>query len=410
MTQYPVMMNNDDDMKQYLTCALGLTLAVILFHSCDRSPVGLEMSPRPVHATIAAPMSGDAPAVKSLSPEMQFAFAEGDFISVCSASSATYMNYELIPDPSNPKSADFRPSAYLLNDGTYYSVYPMQNCAKGPEKISVSFDGQIQAENGSTEHLSAYDYSRAEAVISSNTGEFAFSHAVSWLVMKINVTEAASITRVTISADNGVARSAIMDILTNQVTLSKSSGDCIILKLGGEDGIAVPADGVLTAYATIPADTYTNMKLVAEDASGHKYIKEYSGDKIREAGKYYSPTLSRTDIPEVTAFTAITAFGLYTATDTDNPSALRTYDEDNDQMSFSTDSDCRKFRIFNVRQNDYAIVTVSPADITVGESYTVTEDINGTQRTGTLKAVNKTAGCVWLENKQDKNGYIISIE
>lgn len=385
-------------------------LAVVAAISCNRNPFEDEMGIRPVHATISNPVSGDGPAVKALSPELKFSFAEGDFISVCSSTSSDYMNYGLVPDPENPKTADFRPSDYSLLDKTYYAVYPRQNCDKGPEEISVSFTGQVQTADGSTEHLAAYDYCRAEAAISNSTGNFAFSHRVSWLIMTIAATEAASITEVTISADDGVANSAVLNIIDDQVALAKKAGDRLTLKLGDADGIAVQENGTLTAYVTIPADTYTNLTLLAKDAAGHKYLKVYSGSKVCEAGKFYAPTLLRTDIPEASAFTALTDFGIYSATDTDSPSAVRIYDEDNDQISFSTNADNRKFRIFNVGKNDYVIITVSSADITVGEEYTVTGNVNGKETAGTFKAVNKAGNSIWLENKTDNTGCIISIE
>lgn len=362
-----------------------------------------------VYASMALPESGDGTDTKALSSDFKFSFVTGDRINVfpTDASSDEAMTYVLNPDAADAAKAEFESKSFKMSDADYTALYPSQNVTAS---IALSFAGQDQASDGSTAHLAAYDYSWASASISANKGNFALAHRVAWMKITIQATDAANIRTITVSADEGVANTASIDVITGVVTPSRTAGDVLTLTLGGDSGIDVAANGTLTAYLTIPVDTYTNLTLTANDAAGKTYRYVRPGEKTLSAGKYYSPTMLRTDLPEETPFTALTVFGTYSSTNTSSPVSVKLYNASADQMSYGTGSDYRTFKLANLAANSYAIFTIASSTLTVGETYTVSSDINGTKTEASCKVVKMTDDCIWLEDKTNNIGYIFAIE
>lgn len=399
-------------MKRFLKIAV-LSIALATAAACTETYTdSLDMNIDGIYAAMSMPESGDDIDTKALSPVFKFSFAENDKINVFPATSGNEaMTYGLSPDESDATKAEFESKSFTMKDADYTALYPSQT-VESFTAITLPFTGQVQTADSTTAHLSAYDYSWATASISGNKGNFALAHKVAWLKITVKTTEAANLKSIVVSADEGVANSATINALTGEVTPSRTVGDVLTLSLGGDSGIDVSANGRLIAYITLPAGKYTNLTLDATDAAGKKYHYTKSGEFTVVAGKYYSPTMLRTDIPEETPFTALTAFGSYSATNTDTPTGVKLYDDDYDQMSYGTGSDYRTFKLANPASNTYAIFTIASSTLTVGETYTVSSDINGTKSStpASCKVVKKTDDCVWLEDKANHIGYIFAIE
>ena len=79
-------------------------------------------------------------------------------------------------------------------------------------------------------------------------------------------------------------------------------------------------------------------------------------------------------------------------------------------MSYGKGNDYRSFKLADLDQNIYAIFTISPKDMVIGEMYTVSADVNGTETQSNCKCVNVVGNCVWLEDKTTHVGYVINIE
>lgn len=361
-----------------------------------------------VQAVIATPVCGDGSESKAISDAFKFSFADGDEVNVMfGTSSKEIMTYGLKPDSNNPKSAKFDVENFTLNDGTYLSIYPAQTISTGSASLNLSFAGQSQSENGSSSHLAAYDYSVAQADIANNSGTFSYGHKVSWIKVTIPVTDAANFKSLTISADEGVANSATLTFADGTVTPSRSAGDVLTLSLGGDTGIDVAANGTLTAFVTVPSDSYTKLTISATDALGYVYKRCNTPLVTLGAGKYYTMALIKQDAP---AFTSLTDFGAYTYVNT-NPTSLIAFDEDKFQMSTGGGTDFISFKIADIETAEYAIFNVAASSITVDNDYTVTTVVNGTKSEGTFTAVQKTDDCVWFVEKiKGTTGIIIAIE
>lgn len=366
-----------------------------------------------LYVTVDNPVCGDLEAqTKALDENLSFSFGEEDDLIVIHPTESTRMNYRIIPDPTNPKKASFHTEAFNLRNADYYAIYPSFRTFKAISDITVEFTGQTQTEAGSTAHLAAYDYSTAIANVQNNTGVFPLKHKVSWLKIAIKSTEAATITKVTVSADNGIPKSASLNLTYGTVSTNAKATDKLTLLLGEDsEGLPVEANGTLTAFLTISPGTYSNLFIQAEDTAGNKYIRGFSGDKTLEAGKYYTPILRRSDIPEETPFTEIDGLGLYGDTDTENPAEIYLFDEDNDQISYGTSSSARIFKAFDYEEGYYSVLTVTPSVLRVGEDYTVSANSTRTSLpSGIFRAVKNEGGIFWLEDKTNHIGYIIATE
>lgn len=386
----------------------------LAFSSCEENQIENSMVPQEgYYATMEDPVAEDGTVTKALDDNFKFSFVSGDEITVYPfAQAGTRMIYSMVPDPDDPKRAAVNVSNFNILDETYTAAYPaVYPPVSSDGSVSVLFSGQSQ--NGvldPTAHLYAFDYNWAKTSFSNNAGVFSFKHRVSWLKMSIQATEAAVITSVTVSADEGVANSATLNTLTGELVPVRKADDVLILGLGGSDGIGVAAGESIDTYITIAPGIYTNLTMTAVDTEGHKYVFTIEGEKNIEIGKYYSRTLTRTDIPEDTPFTSLTGQGCYSSTNTASPVSVKVYNEATDQMSYGTGSDYRTFKLADLASSSYSIFTIASSTLTVGETYTVSSDINGTKSEASCKVVKMTDNCVWLEDKSGNNGYIFAIE
>ncbi len=397
----------------YSKIALPVVALAMMASCTDSFTENQAKLPDGLSASISDPESGDEPSTKALASDFTFSFVEDEQINVFSLkeNSNAAMIYALLPDAANVKSASFKPNSYTLEDGDFAALYPSQTfqLASLPA-VSLSFSGQAQASDASSAHLAAYDYCWAKAAVANNAGNFSFNHKVTWLKVSLLTTDAANIKAITVSADEGVANTGTIDISTGVLTPSRSATDVITLSLGGDSGIDVAANDTLTAFITLAPGKYTNLNLSATDAAGKTYKFHRTSEISFVEGKYYNITVKRTDIPENTPFTALTAFGSYSKTNTTAPTGVKLYDDDNDQMSYGTGSSYRTFKLADMATNSYAIFEIASGTLTVGETYTVSSDINGTKSETSCKVVKMTDDCVWLEDKTNNIGFIFAIE
>lgn len=396
-------------MRKVLIFFSGVFISIFCLSSCQKQEDRDDsLFSDGLFVTVESPICDEGGITKSIDENFKFSFVSGDQISVYPPSTTkSYMIYELIPNSSNPKKAAVDVDYFELEDVTYSAVYP---AIMAKNETVVSLLGQSQVENGSTSHLSAYDYNWAETTFENNSGLFSFDHRVSWLKMTIAVSEATSFKSIEISADNGVPRSAAFNTKTGVFAPIRNVGDELVLTLGSSDGISIAAGESLVAFVTIAPGYYTNLTMTAEDSDGKKYRFVFDGEKEIVAGTYYARTLTRTDIPEDTPFTSLTGQGCYSSTNTASPVSVKVYNEATDQMSYGTGSDYRTFKLADLASSSYSIFTIASSTLTVGETYTVSSDINGTKSEASCKVVKMTDNCVWLEDKSGNNGYIFAIE
>lgn len=388
--------------------ALAVLLATFISSCSEDAQLYAPLLEDGLNATLESPVCDEELGTKALSDKFEFAFEQGDQVNVfLKSSSDEAMIYKLSPYKDEPTTAKFNVKSFYLNNDTYVAIYPSQIFTLGSQSIGLSFAGQNQSTNGSTEHLSAYDYCWAEATIANNSGNFAFKHKVAWIKVTVPVSEATTLKYLSVRADEGVASSATINVSTGAVTTSRSAGDTLRVALGGNNGIAVQENGTLTAFITVPAESYTNLSVLAFDADGNAYSSSHAAEVTLAAGKYYSMTLY---FDGLVPFTETTEYGAYVVRHEKCSSEILTYDDTAHQMSCGGGSGYIDFKIAGMASGEYAAFKVSSATITEGDSYSVTANVNGTTSTGTYVAVKKTADRLWLLNSSANSGYIIAIE
>ena len=280
-----------DDMKTRLIPLIAA--AMFILAACAQETQPDVRMPENLGATLESPVCGDSFRTKALSDQFQFSFVQGDQVNVfLKSGSDEAMTYLLTPYSSNQLMAKFNVRSFMLLNDTYVSIYPSQYFILGSENIRLTFAGQVQSENGSTAHLSPYDYCWAETTIANNSGNFAFKHKVSWIKILVPVTEAVTFKTVSITSDEGVANNATINIKNGTLSTSRSSGEALDITLGGTQGITVAENDTLTVFTTIPSELYTNITVVASDASGRTWSYSRENPVTLEAGKYYTMTLT----------------------------------------------------------------------------------------------------------------------
>ena len=402
-------------MKARFTKLTFAAIVMAAMFSCGKE--GIIVSTQDgIFATISNPVCGNAENTKALTSDFKFSFAEKDQINVFfKAGSTQAMTYTLIPNTVDKSKAQFEATIFAMRDGIYTSVYPSQNIPDDHTDIPLNFSGQAQSGNGTTEHLSAYDYNWAETQITANTGTFSFKHKVVWLKITIKATaDNTNFKSLSVTADEGIANSATINGLTGNVTPHRTKGDVLTLSLGSAEGITLNKDNILTAFITVPADKYTNLTISAKDNNDNLYQYSKSGEVTLEAGKYYTLNCPISG-KKPQSFTDTEIYGLYSNTNiTAEP--VFTYDEDSQQMSFGNGLGSLTFKLADVENNQYAIFTIGSGTVSTDQTYLVSADINGKLSAGNFKAIridtDTETGCtrVWLENQTNNVGYILAIE
>lgn len=347
---------------------------------------------------------------KAISTGFKFTFATGDKINVFPVPKGDgVLNSVIVPDSENPSSAKFKSGSFTLNDQTYSALYP---AFSSDYSAAMSFTGQKQIGNDNTGHLAAYDYSWAKADIKDNAGTFALAHRVCWIKITVKVTENCKFTSITLSANEGIANTATLDAVTGNVSSTRTSSDVLTLSLanGGNNYIQVAKNSSLVAYVTIPAGIYTNLYISAKDDKNVEWrFKTHKKSELK-FGKYYQATLLTEEPADDTPFTRMNNIGVYSATTSDSPKALRLYNQIPDYLSYGTTSDSRTCKFFSIKDNDFHIISVTPKNLAMWDDYTVSYNNGKTTVSDTYTIVNMAGGKVWLENKTLQSGYIIPVE
>ena len=118
-----------------------------------------------------------------------------------------------------------------------------------------------------------------------------------------------------------------------------------------------------------------------------------------------------TENPGESAFTALTAFGIYGNTDSDAPVAELTYLEGSDQFAAGTKASSRHFNLIRRSENSAHSFTVDASSFTTGSQYDVTYTQTGKSAVKkTMTLVQKSKAKLWFEDKTGHIGYIIGIE
>lgn len=272
---------------------LCLMAASIVMVGCNDS---LEFNPsiearEGVYATIEQPDYSLTKALNFTDGKLTFEWAAGDQIMIYGTDASAI--YKVGADGSTVTKLESE--SFTLNDKTtYYTFSPvvgtLSEAAK--EAINVSFDGQIQSANSSTEHLRLNQYACAKATVEKNAVNFNFLNQVAWVHYSHKFTKTVKAAKVvmsvaegnpfvlkgTLNATEGISEKGFNTSITATETANEIS-------LGlGEDGIDIALGTTLDAFLTIlPVDlTGKVVTIKVLDASGNVLASdEYVGRPIK---------------------------------------------------------------------------------------------------------------------------------
>lgn len=220
-----------------------------------------------------------------------FAWKAGDVIGIIPMNGKTIQsNYEIAEIGSNPKQAVFDGGVWALKEGKEYAAYYPFNeqIARSVDNLEFSFLGQTQSANNSLEHLGAYDYMYASAVVpQSGSAQFDFNHKISLVRLQLAVPTSDTYTKVVLeSSVNWFANTASLKLSDGTMTATETVKSATI----NLNNIAITANGVLTIWlATLPTSALNGQTLsVKLFGSENIYTGEINGITALTAGNAYS--------------------------------------------------------------------------------------------------------------------------
>ena len=225
---------------------------------------------------------GDAPA---------FAWKDGDVIGVIPLNGKTVQsNYEIAEIGTDPKQAMFDGGVWALREGKEYAAYyPYQyEAIPSGGSLSFSFLGQTQSANNSLEHIGAYDYMYASAVVPQGGNvQFNFKHLISLVRLQITVPSADTFTRLVLeSTESWFANTSELSLSDGSMTVKEPSKSAFI----NLNDITVDDHNILTVwFATLPTKVLESKTLALKLFGNNGTVTgELTGLTSFEAGKSYS--------------------------------------------------------------------------------------------------------------------------
>lgn len=167
----------------------------------------------------------------------------------------------------------------------YYAFYPYTKIPTSFTHPTVSYNSQRQTHNGSTAHLSNYDFMTSQATSTNDACHFNFKHLGCILRVECNVKEAKTLTTLTLSSESkDFTVTATMDIAEG--TLTKTECDSIMTL--DISGITVGEEENLVAYMMMSptdlSDKQMTVTLTADDGSAS--IARVQGTEIMAGHAY----------------------------------------------------------------------------------------------------------------------------
>lgn len=185
---------------------------------------------------------------------------------------------------------------YQLKSGTtYYSYRPYQwQEAFDANNIQCRYTGQRQNGNGSTAHLSAYDYQMAAPIVAAEGCIFTYRHVGGILRITFLAPSAMTITSLTITAqDATIATATTMNIISQDTEVSDHANSLTLQT----ENLNVAKDEEVVLYVALPPQDLSSKTIeisVADGSNAMQTIASVIGPDIK-AGMLYDITL--TDAP-----------------------------------------------------------------------------------------------------------------
>lgn len=180
------------------------------------------------------------------------------------------------------------------NDYTGFAPYRYYIEGTSTSQLPVSFANQSQTANNLLTHLTAYDFMATKGRSTSTNAEFTFSHLASILRIEWTMSEAATLTSLTLSSNNSIFTTDAYINLTTQSLVPKTKSTEYKLNLSN---ITIAKSGTLIAYLMIaPTDCSSEtLTFTLQTTEGKTITAEMNGCNIL-AGKTYPITINGGDV------------------------------------------------------------------------------------------------------------------
>ena len=241
----------------------------------------------------------DTKAQITYSSGIQVAFEIGDQINIWS-DSGTLLVYSVEEVLGNGRAL-FSGGGYTLTEGsTYLSSFPLiTNIKERYNALSITYDGQIQSEDGNPGHIADYVYSYAAATCNNGRTSFNYHNLSSFFRFEITLPAAITVTELSITAANeAFPLNGTID-MTNEgaFTPGDRSTDTMLLEL---DNVSVSNDNVLDAYMAVAPRGADNYTICVKDSNGNVYTSPVISKTALEANhsKAFVTEVSAPDVPD----------------------------------------------------------------------------------------------------------------
>ncbi len=293
-------------MKKF-SSLLSLSAIALLAAGCAKEVASPEISTQKdgLWAVFEQPVNGDD--TKALGSDYMFFWKDAEKITVFGATDGEQLTYRM--EASSTAAGKFHATNFkLIEDETYYAVYPALGTVDDMTAVPVSFEGQVQSANDDTGHLAQYAYSTANATVSGNSATFNFSTKVAWFKFDFTFLSDETVNSIELKAGSSVIpTSAVLDVKAGTLIADKTS-DHLTLSLS-EDGIATVGKKLTAHLAVLPFASESNLSVTVSCKSGSVYTTTIPALTL-EANKYY--TASRVIAPATPVLNAEKYYEVHT--------------------------------------------------------------------------------------------------
>ena len=179
----------------------------------------------------------------------------------------------------------------LVSGNTCYGFFPYDGKHYGVNNtaLPVTYKGQRQSGNGSTQHLGAYDYMTARDLITTTSAQFNFSHLGCVMRLQYTVTEAMSVNSITLkTTGEGFITGATVNV--PEQTMKPVEKNTLMTLV--TDELELEKGQTLTAYLMMcPADLSNETLTVRINADDGTFVERQLTGVAFQAGKLYDVNL-----------------------------------------------------------------------------------------------------------------------
>lgn len=218
---------------------------------------------------------------------------------------------------SGTQNAEFDGGDWGLKASTQYSAYyPFEYYNRSNKNVAISYVGQKQIGNNTTDHIGRYDY-MAAAVTTPEEGSvsFDFEHLGSLIQWKIKMPEPGNFTKLSLRCDNPVfTQTGKLDLTAQPMHIEAiDKNKRAVVEL--ENISTTTADEEIIVYMMMPPTDLAGQNLSVIIANDQGEVKESKiTSKNFEAGKAYSITVEEfesyeEEFIEIIGSSTMTLFG-----------------------------------------------------------------------------------------------------